>query len=163
MQIQFNANSSDIIDIANEITIHSYRMGKTNMEKLFKEISPLDYEIISILEKNTNSPDGNDKFYLSDIAERMDLPISRVSRLVRMLNDRHLVTWQHDGDGNDGTYIQITEKGIGAVKAQQDKLRNFYTNVIDKFGKERFLAYLQEMIELDDIMQKEISVSEEGK
>lgn len=160
MEKEFNSRPGDIIDIANEITVHSYRMGKTNTEKLFKNISPLDYEIISILAKKYASDGKNSKIYLADIAKQMNLSIIRVSRLVRSLSEKKFVIWQHDGAGDAGTYIQITEKGMETVKAQQDILRSFYTNVIDKFGKERFVAQLKEMAELDRIMQNEISAQE---
>lgn len=150
----------DILDIANEITVHSYRMGKTNMDKLFININPLDYEIITILSKHSPN-ETEEKFYLADIAEKVKLPVSKVSKVVRLLADRNLVIWQHDGNGEDGTYIQITKQGNEAVKAQQEILRNFYTNVIDSFGREKFLTHLQETIELDNLMQKELGTYEE--
>lgn len=161
MDNRYIAKPNDIIEAANEITIHSYRMGKTNMEKIFRNINPLDYEIISVLAKKSSSADGQDKFYLSDISEKIQIPIGKVSKIVRLLDERHFVKWQHDGDGNEGTYIQITEKGLEAVKQQQEKLRDFYTNIINKFGRERFLAHLHEMIELDNIMQNEIKKYED--
>lgn len=148
--------SKDILDIANEITVHIYRMGKTNMERLFKNINPLDYEIINMLSKNSTNENGDGKFYLADIAEKVKLPISRVSKIIRLLSNRKLVLWQHDGDGADGTYVQITDKGMKEVKAQQTVLRNFYTEVIKDFGKERFLAHLYETTELDSLMQRKL-------
>lgn len=85
--------SKDILDIANEITVHIYRMGKTNMERLFKNINPLDYEIINMLSKNSMDENGDGKLYLADIAEKVKLPISRVSKIIRLLSDRKLVLW----------------------------------------------------------------------
>lgn len=41
----------------------------------------------------------------------MHLPIRRVSQMVKALKERGLLTWSHDRDGSEGTYVTITESG----------------------------------------------------
>ncbi len=156
MSLNFDFKKDDIFDLAGKITAHSYRIEKANINKLFKNINPLDYEIISILARESEKNETGKKFYLSDMSEQIGLPISRVSRIVRRLYDKKLVDWKHDGDGNEGTYICITDGGLTAARDQHERLEKFYIGVVEEFGRDRFLSHLHEMAELDGIMQKRL-------
>ena len=69
--------------------------------------------------------------------------------------------WSHDGNGSEGTYVIITDSGKKLLKEQEEVLRKFYGNVIDKFGKEKLIQLLQLMKELDTIMCSEFEDMEE--
>ena len=99
----------------------------------------------------------NQKIYLEDIAQGLNLPIGVVSKIVRTLKEKNFVTWKHDGIGEDGTYIQLTEKGMHSFTEQQEILKDFYKNVIEQFGTERFVSFLEQIIEFEEIIGAEIS------
>lgn len=144
-------DQNKVIDIANAMTKHSYSIGRLGMNGLFKKITAVDYVTLSrLFEKMNLNEDG--RLYLSEVSHELDLPISRVSRLSRMLQDRGLVVWKHDGTGEEGTYIQITGSGIEALERQRQVLSEFYTSIIKKFGVERFLKLLSELEALEQII-----------
>ncbi len=144
----------DILTMANEMTYYSYNMRKLSGQKLFSRMTATDYVALEKLIDSVELEDDK-KLYLQDIADTLKLPIGRVSRLVRTLRDRGLVVWTHDGNGDEGTYIQLTEKGANFAKEQQEKLRDFYTDIIEKFGRDRFKELLKQLYELEKIMSED--------
>lgn len=153
---------NDIASLANDITYHSYNISKLSVQKLFDKMTAADYVALCMVLKtsdNADEPQEGRKIYLADIAETLKLSMEKVSRLVRTLQERGLVVWKHDGKGEDGTYIMITDKGLHSAEEQQEKLKRFYADVIEQFGKDRFVALLAQLKELEDIMSEEM---EEG-
>lgn len=144
----------EVIDIANAVTKHSYSISKLGMNDLFKKMTAADYVTLNkLLEKMNGNESG--RLYLSEISSELMMPIARVSRLARALQERGLVVWKHDGTGEEGTYIQITDNGVATLEQQQQVLSSFYADVIEKFGKERFLGLLSELAALEEVMGHE--------
>lgn len=161
-EVKTEQNQSDMVALANEMTLRSFRWNQMNLQKIFQNMSSLDYTAMWILSRHIEEEEKSRKIYLKDISEKMELPMPRVSAMVRELQDRGLVYWKHDGKGENGTYIQITEHGMEKALEQQDKLKDFYKKVVEKFGKERFVELLGEMAELEDIMNCEINKIDEA-
>ena len=151
-------NIPDIADIANEVTFRSYAISKFGSKSLFQNLTALDYMTLFRLSNTVNSENDDNKIYLEDIAREMKLPISSVSKLVKTLQERGLVVWKHDGAGDEGTYIQITEKGMSLEMEQQEKLKSFYVDVVARFGKEKFITLLEQLKELQEIMDSEAKI-----
>ena len=129
---------------------------KVNFQKLFHKVSVIDYAVMWFLANKAEQADENQKFYLKDLAAASGVPVHIITEMVRILKDKGLVSWKHDGNGEEGTYIQVTSSGVRAVMEQRDILKDFQKNVIEKFGNERFLNLLHEMSEFEDIMNNEI-------
>ena len=141
----------EVIDIANAVTRHSYSISRLGMSDLFKKITAADYVTLSKLFERMNLADGG-RLYLSEISSELNLPVGRVSKLARTLQERGFVVWKHDGSGEEGTYIQITENGVAVLEQQQQVLSEFYADVIEKFGKGRFLNLLSELEALEEVI-----------
>lgn len=135
---------------------------KINIQKLFHKISVSDYAVMWFLSSNAECADGESRFYLKDLAQTSGISMQVITKMVRMLEEKGLVSWKHDGCGENGTYIQITEAGIQAVTEQQDILKGFRVNVIEQFGDKRFLKLLGEMSVLEEIMNREIEKEDIG-
>ena len=86
----------------------------------------------------------------------MQMSIRKTSKTVRDLRDRGYVKWSHDGNGTDGTYVTITDAGAKQLHDQETIIKDFYGNVINKFGKENMINLLILMKELDTVMESEI-------
>lgn len=140
----------EFINIVNVVTKHSYLISKLGINDLFKKMTAVDYVTLSKLFETMKTSGG--RLYLSDISTELQLPIARVSRLARALQERGLVVWKHDGSGEEGTYVQITDNGVALVQQQQAVLSEFYAEVIEKFGKERFLRLLSELDALENVL-----------
>lgn len=147
---------AEIVSLANDIASHPLRMSRMNMKKLFQKMSTADYMAMWILAQSVDKSKQDQRIYLEEIAEKTNLPMGKVSGIVKELQDRSLVRWKHDGSGEEGTYIEITEKGISSAVEQQEILKKFYNAVITEFGEERFLQFMGQIAELEEIMNQVI-------
>lgn len=90
----------------------------------------------------------------------MELSMRQTSNMIGKLRDKGLVIWSHDGNGSDGTYVVITDTGRKKMEEQENILKKYYGNVIEKYGKEKMIQLLQLMKELETIMSSEIEKME---
>lgn len=152
----------DIMALSNELIYRRYLMNKGQIREFFKKMSipeyialhniALDEEMSSIYEGRT---------YLKELSEKMELTMRQTSKMIGELRDKGLVTWSHDGNGSEGTYVTITENGQALLREQEEILKKYYGNVIEKFGKDNLIRLLQLMKQLETIMSSEIEKIEE--
>lgn len=81
--------------------------------------------------------------YLKELSEKLELTMRKTSNMVGKLRDQGLVIWAHDGDGSEGTYVMITDLGRKLLQEQEEIIKDYYGNVIQKFGKDNFIQLLQ--------------------
>lgn len=147
----------DLTTLANEITYRKYLLEKVNVKKLFSGISVLDYNAMqAILRFNEKKKNVTDRIYLRELSEELKIPISGVSQMIGRLQENGMVRWKHEGKGEQGTYIEITDRGVEAVKKQQDILKSFYGTVVTRYGIDKFVQMLDMVTELENIMTDEL-------
>lgn len=158
--IQDLSSTSDLGQLSNEMTYQKYLMNRAGMKELFDEISIPGYMVLYMAAKDDQKqPSQDQKIYLREIAEKLQLSISQTSKIIGSLRDKGLIIWTHDGKGRQGTYITITDMGRKKVEKQEETLKGFYKNVIERFGKEDFICLLKMMHRLETIMKEEIEVT----
>lgn len=147
----------DVTRLSNELTYRRYMMDKDQIRKLFRELSVPEYLALhSISATNETSEIYSGRTYLKELADRMQLTIRQTSKMVGSLKDRGLLSWSHDGNGSEGTYVTITNMGQKLLNEQEEILKNFYGRVIQKFGKENLILLLQLMKQLETVMGSEM-------
>lgn len=85
----------------------------------------------------------------------LNLPLPKVTAIARSLQGKGLVRWTHDGNGEDGTYILLTDTALTSVQAHRQTLRKYHQRVVSAFGEERFLHLLSEIAQLEEILRQE--------
>lgn len=98
---------------------------------------------------------GSEKIYLKDIVRELNLPMPKVSAIARSLQNKGLVRWTHDGNGEEGTYILLTDTAVTSVQAHRQTLRAYHQRVVAAYGEEKFLHLLGEIAQLEEIMRQE--------
>ena len=158
--------NDNISELSHELTYHWYILNNGQVQALFKDISIPEYialhRILQISEKNN----GSGRAYLKDIAEELCLTISKTSKMIGNLRDKGMVSWSHDGDGSDGTYITITDSGIRFMENQENLLKDYYGKVIETFGRENMSKLIELTETLESVMVekiKEIGDRTDGK
>ena len=158
---------ADLGLLSDEMTFRRYFTGAMNTRKIFSRMSTGNYVTIEIIERliekeygSDTQTDGGSRIYLKDLASHFKIPMYKVSEIVRDMSERGMVTWTHDGKGKEGTYIILTESGKKAAKDQQAILKEFYSRVIERFGKEKFVELLGMMADLDQVMESELDQME---
>lgn len=147
---------NNTISLANEFIFHSFMMDRETIKRLFSRMSVNEYVIMWMLFSQIEDKEGEQKLYLREIVEKSKIPMGRVSQIVRELQDKGFVQWKHDGRGEDGTYILLTDTGVKTAMEQQEILGKFYGSVIEQFGKDRFRQLMSMLNEFEGIMNRKI-------
>lgn len=147
----------NIQELSHELTYHRYMLNQGQVRGLFRDITIPEYMALhrichAINERN----DGSGRTYLQDIAQELHLPIPKASKMMGSLRDKGLVSWSHDGNGSDGTYIVMTDAGIRLMERQEAFLKDYYSRVIEKFGEENMVTLLALMTQLEQVMDTEL-------
>lgn len=111
------------------------------LRHLFQENASDEYALIWLLSKHTKDT-GSEKIYLKDIVRELNLPMPKVSAIARSLQNKGLVRWTHDGNGEEGTYILLTDTAVTSVQAHRQTLRAYHQRVVAAYGEEKFLHLL---------------------
>ena len=148
--------------LSHELTYRRYMMDRGKVSGLFKDIQVPEYiALYSIAQDSENASIYGERTYLQELSEKMQLSMRQTSKMVGDLRDRGFVTWSHDGNGKDGTYVTITENGKKRLEEQEMIVNKFYGRVIESFGKENLIHLLHQMKELETVMTREIEQMEE--
>lgn len=146
-----------------ELTLRRYLFGKDRLQGGFDHLTPTEYIALHMIKKNAAEfATEDDKIYLQDLADQMELSIHQASKLARGLKERGLIVWSHDGDGEEGTYICETDMGAASMKLQDAILEERYKCVIDAFGYDKLVHLLSEMKRLNEIIDNSFSRRAEG-
>ena len=151
------SNGPEIAKLSNELVYRNYLMNKDKIRKFFEKMSIPEYIALqSIAHNEEMSSIYGERTYLKELSEKMALTIRQTSKMIGKLRDKGLVTWSHDGNGAEGTYVTITDMGQKLLKDQEEILKKYYGNVIKKFGKDNLIQLLQLMKQLETVMTSEI-------
>ena len=145
----------DITELSNELTYHRYVLNQGQVRSLFHDMSIPEYIALHSISKSITENGDSDRAYLRDLAQELRLTIPQTSKMIGNLRDKGLVLWGHDGNGNAGTYITITESGLRLMRQQETLLRDYYSRVVEKFGRENMMTLLQLVEQLEQIMDAE--------
>lgn len=147
----------DIVELANELVYRVYVMDRVHLHTYFKNFNMKEYMALNRMNMIKNEfgiYEG--KIYLKDLSEKLELTMRQTSKLAGELRDKGFVSWEHDGDGSEGTYLVITEAGENLLMKNQSMLKDYYGRVIDKYGKEKMLTLLHRLKELETVIQCEM-------
>ena len=136
--------------LAYDLTYQRYLLNKDKANYLFNDLSVGDYVVLHTVLC------FEDKAYLEKLGEKLNLSISKMSNVATNLKNRGLVIWSHDGDGSEGTYLTVTETGLKLMDKQEDKLKNYYERVINRFGLKNTVDLIGKMTALETIMEEEM-------
>ena len=145
-------NQNEVEALAYGLTRQKYLLNRDIARDLFTELSPSDYIALHDIAQAASAQPG--KTYLKDLADRLEMPIHKVSKMIRKLHERGLVFWSHSGDGRDGTYVIITDSGAQAMERQAGILNAYYSLVIEAFGYENLKGLLEQISHLESVMKE---------
>lgn len=148
----------NIKKIMRNITTNSMIERLSEGDKLFQNMTSTDFMFMLILSRHVKTEKG--RIYVEDLANRVHMPLRKVSKIIQQLSSQEWVTWTFDGNGDEGTYVEITESGLYATAKQKAILEEFYNNVIDQYGEKKFIDLMAGIAQLEEIMNKELQKME---
>jgi DNA-binding MarR family transcriptional regulator len=136
-----------------DFTLHRYLVAEHAMYQITHSLKRGEYlMLIYIAHTSKEREDG--KIYLKEIAEEVELPMSEVSADITALRDNGYVKWTHDGMGEQGTYVVMTDIGRDMLAENRKHLADFYQRVIDEYGYEELISLVDSMKSLENTMHK---------
>ena len=144
---------TEIEKLIYDLIYHRYMMNKDKDKTVFSKLSLREYIVLHHFVKTSNG--NKEKLYLSDLSEELNLSIHQISKLATQLRDRGVVTWSHDGNGADGSYLTVTDVGMKLLDEQERKLFEHYEKIINSFGKQEMLSMISELRRFEDIVERE--------
>lgn len=158
-----NSIKEPMKNLAHEITYRRYLLSRDDARFVFKDVNIAEYIVLHFMSEQIESDSiYSDRIYLSEISEKLNLPIRKTSKLIREMSGKNLIKWDHDGDGKDGTYVTLTEHGKSVFEETDGKLKDFYTRVLQSFGKEKMIQLLSLMKEFDTVVRTELEQTEDN-
>lgn len=151
--------NTNIVHLLRHVVSHAMTDRLDLSSKLFQTMDSADFMLMLILARHSQA--DQKKIYMKDLAEETKLPLRRVSDIARTLASQEWVSWKFDGNGDEGTYLEITESGLDVTKKQKESLETFYQKVIDKFGQDRFIQMMKDISDLEEIMNNMVGEMEE--
>ena len=144
-----------LIEMGNDWLKMQFVTGEEHFSKLFSEISTYDYIALLLLQRRMGL--GDDRIYLKEISEELDMPMAKVSKIVQRMQNRGFVYWTHDASDRPGTFITLSEIGRDALKNQEEKIAVFFENAIIKYGAEDFIKLMELRKRFNDTMEEVLS------
>jgi DNA-binding MarR family transcriptional regulator len=147
------------MELGDEIIRLHNGLGNNSFQKLFTVIPISEYLLLTMLMKNLELHQEDRRVYLKEIAAELKMEMPKVSAMVEHLQRSGLVIWQHDGSGNDGTYITLSNYGRELMEEQRKILKNYFEKLVTRLGMEKTEKILDVLYELQNVMDE---VIEEG-
>ena len=151
-----NTEKIDIIKLSNELTYQRFLFNREYRKDIFMKMSIPEYIALQYISMEETANIYSGRTYLKDLADKLQMSIRQISKIVEKLRDGGFVLWSHDGNGSEGTYVTITENGRKLLTSQEEILRKYYGNVSEQFGKDNLIQLLQLMKQLETIMSSEL-------
>ena len=156
------AEISNYYEITHELIYQRFLVSNEHLRRYLTDLTVEQFLVLDLVsKKDKDDPVYAGRTYLNDLSETLRISIHKTSKIVASLRDRGLVTWSHDGDGADGTYVLITEQGTSLIKKQEKRFNDYYERVIKKYGQENMVKLLQMMKELETVMSSELEETED--
>lgn len=108
---------------------------------------------------NINSKDGS---YATDIAPKMGMESSSLSRMIKTLEDAGLITRVADKVDKRKVKIFLTPKGIEKKEKAKTIVRNFNLHIEEKIGKERKDTLMDILGEIADLAEERLKELKQG-
>ena len=145
----------DLMALGNRLMHLRYSIDSDHLGLVFSEITLPDYMILLRFARRMGIYKLETKIYLKEICAELNLPLTRVSKMVQDLQNKGYVYWQHGEDGSGGTYIYLSENGAEKMRLQQKILEEYFSRIVDRIGYEKVSQVLDMMERLENVMEEE--------
>lgn len=149
----------EFVNTVNKLIIDQYYENQNEIRDFFDRTTMNEY--VALKEISNHCP--GDKIYLKDLADAMQISYQKLSETIAPLSDKGYVTWTHDGHGENGTYLIITQDGLDLLESQEAYLKDFYSRVIQIYGKDKLFQLLSLIKELQDVVKEQTGGKNNGQ
>ncbi len=138
-------------NIANNY-IELFSMEKLSTDSLFRIVDRTDYLMLRQIDICREKYPDQNRVYLVNLANEMNVPISEISKAVTHLQDRNYVIWRTDESGRM-TYVEITETARARMQAQEKRINRMREKIIEEIPEEDITTTINTMEKVAEMVK----------
>lgn len=116
-------------------TEEEFFLKSMNVEKVFAFLDRTDYFFLYNIKRCMEASELEDGVYLSELAEAMNLPMSKISVTVKKLQEKGYVNWKTDMK-EERTFITLTNSAKELMMRQRQHMMDAYEKIVTSVRKE---------------------------
>jgi len=125
----------DILQVPSDFFAAIRNIRKLYFSRRLDGITEREYLFLRILDC-LSEKHGSGSVYVSSLVTELNISGPAVSKMLKNLEDKQLISRKTDTSDRRNTIVELTEKGL-KVKEQADEIAAcFFTKVAEKFGNE---------------------------
>lgn len=133
--------------------IDLFVMEKNSEESLFNIVDRADYLMLRYIDICRQKYPDQNRVYLVNLANEMEVPISEISKAVTHLQDRNYVTWKTDESGRM-TYVEITDLARSRMSAQEKRIERMKEKVMESISDEDLATTIRTMEKVAELVKE---------
>ena len=132
------------------------------LDRLNRVMGNLEFTILSILKDRSVLEGAENRLYVRDISQWLNVPAGRLSPIFTRLEEEGYIHWESD-ERVGASYVVLTDYGKKKMDEQQEITVRFYEHVIERFGREKARELDRLMLELESVLRDELSLMKDEK
>lgn len=136
--------------MVSELIYRQYFLNRGQLQEMFEMIDLEEFIALKYISRREQ-----EKVYIKDLSTNLKTSNQKVTTTIGKLRDKGLIKWTYDGDGEEGTYVTITEEGFTFLNSQERMFIEHFSVVIEKFGVHRMGKFLAMFKDLQKIVREE--------
>lgn len=133
--------------------IDLFVMEKNSEESLFNIVDRADYLMLRYIDICRQKYPDQNRVYLVNLANEMEVPISEISKAATHLQDRNYVTWKTDESGRM-TYVEITDLARSRMSAQKKRIERMKEKVMESISDEDLATTIRTMEKVAELVKE---------
>lgn len=125
-----------------------------NIDSIFKYFEKADYLFLYSIKQCLECNKSDDKVYLSDLSEYMNMSIIDTSKAIKKLQQKGYVDW-HTDDKKERTYITFTNKAISDMNSQKDSLVKSYDTILSNVDADDLKTTVKTLTKIRSILSEQ--------
>ena len=128
-------------------------MEKISTESLFKIVDRADYLMLRYIDICRQKYPDQNRVYLVNLANEMEVPISEISKAVTHLQDKNYVVWKTDESGRM-TYVEITDVARSRMNAQNKRIERMKEKIMEEISPEALATTIETMEKVAELVKE---------
>ncbi len=145
---------AELCKTSHEFMILMNRFKHLDCMGLLKELSPAEFMCMKMLVTKLFQNGGN--VTATELADSMLISGPAISKTLRNLEERGMITRTLNAKNRRTTYVNLTEQGREAYARENQTMNRFGERVMERFGKENAKAFLEQMKSLYRVIEREL-------
>lgn len=123
-----------------------------NLDRVFNTIKRADYLVLYYIQSRREAA-PEQKVYLSDLAEAMEVRVVQISKAVEKLQEKGFVMWKTDAEAGR-TYVELTSKAVELMAAERSWMKRCYERIRTELGDEELARTAESLHRISTILKE---------